>query len=232
MRYAFAAVLLLFAAPLFADPPLPPSFNAAYAVYKGPLQIGTARRSFAIQANGHFVYTSESRTSGLVALLVREVIREESVFTATDGELKPVQYRYRRDGMKKRSVHQTFDWQGSQVKSEVDGTVHTLPLPKGAVDQNMYQLRIMVDLKRGLRTMDYAMVLNDKIKDIPIRQLGTETIDTPFGKFATVVIQRQEKRSATTMWCAEALHFLPVRIDHNEDGSEFSAQLVGLEGMK
>ena len=33
------------------------------------------------------------------------------------------------------------------------------------------------------------------------------------------------------MWCAYDLHFLPVKIQHEEDGNTFTAYLESVEGL-
>ena len=79
--------------------------------------------------------------------------------------------------------------------------------------------------------MDYAVAGNDKFRRYPIRMIGREAVDTPWGRLQTIVIQRKEKKVTTTMWCAPRLHYLPVRIGHEEKGNRFTAELQALQGM-
>ncbi len=230
MRALAGALMMLISLAGWADnTPLPPSFSADYAIYKG-VKVGEARRIFE-NRDGAFYYESDSKTTGIIGLFVKQNIIEKSYLAFVNGAVEPQRFTYRRTGRKDRTIIQDFDWSSNEVTSQVDGKVYTLPLPPGTVDQNMYQLRIMVDLKAGLRDMTYPMVVRDKIEDIVIHYVGNEQVDTPFGRLDTVVIRRNEKRSQTTLWCAPALQFLPVRIDHREDGDHYTANITAVKGL-
>ena len=61
-----------------------------------------------------------------------------------------------------------------------------------------------------------------------IEHLRDERIDTVLGGLDTVVIRRSAKQT-TTMWCASDLHFLPVKIQHEEKGGVFTAYLQSVK---
>lgn len=229
IRILFSLVLLLPAVTWAGE--LPPSFTAHYDVHKG-IKIGEAVRRFENRGDGKLFYESDSKTTGFIALLVNEDIVEKSWFTFDGKQTVPEKYLYQRDGRKNRTIEQRFEWDKGVAVSRYDDESKEIELVPGAVDQNMYQLSLMVDLKRGLRNMEYPIVRKDKLKVFPIRHLRNERIETPLGTFETVVIQRWEKTSQTTMWCAEALQFLPVRIEHVEKDDKFTAKIQRVEGLE
>ena len=58
-------------------------------------------------------------------------------------------------------------------------------------------------------------------------------IETPVGKFSTVVLRYAEEEDTgdTVLWCAGELGYLPVRIRANDEGKEvLVAKLTALTG--
>ena len=60
-----------------------------------------------------------------------------------------------------------------------------------------------------------------KIKTLTFAKQGKEKIKTPAGTFNTVKIQvvRNSNKRNTTLWLAEELDYMPVKIRHNEKGN-------------
>jgi hypothetical protein len=85
----------------------------------------------------------------------------------------------------------------------------------------------MRDLAGGSTTLSYRIVDGAELKDYRFRIVGNTEVDTPAGRFATVQLERERSAGdrATTLWCAPALGYLPVRVDNREDGSTTSVLL-------
>jgi len=209
---------------------LPPAFKAHYEVKKGPLTLGRATHELKYGPGGELVYVSSSDTTGLADLLVSDHIIETTRLRQDGEHLLPLEYHYNRSGKRSRTMSQQFDWAQGKVISQVDGTVLEHPLPDDTLDQSAYQVSLMIDLAKGDREFIYNVVGRKGLHTYDIEHIGDERIDTIYGKLNTVVIQRKEKQT-TTMWCAYDLHFLPVKIQHEENGGVFTAYLKSVEGL-
>ena len=99
MRYLLALLVLCAASPALAAPL--PAFNASYTVHKGSLLLGEMRRSLGKQDNGRQMFETETRSSGLAALFVKDLIVERSEWEYHAGRIRSLHYSYRKTGGKK-----------------------------------------------------------------------------------------------------------------------------------
>jgi hypothetical protein len=228
IRFLMLLLVVAGAAPLQASG-LPPEFRAQYVVKKGPLVLGHAMRELQHAEDGQLVFVSTSDTSGLADMLINDHIRETSYLRQDGGHLLPVKYEYRRNGKRTRSISQQYDWQQDSVISHLDERVFEYPIPDVTYDPNGYQVSLMIDLAGGANDLDYNIAGSKRLKTYDIRHIGDEQVKTPLGRLDTVVIQRKTDQ-ITTMWCAPALHYLPVKIEHEEDGITFTASLESVSG--
>lgn len=210
---------------------LPPDFVARYSIRKGILEVGAAVRSLSRTSDGGLVYTSETKTVGITAIFLREHISQTTRFEAKDDFIRPLEYRYRRDGRKKKTVIQTYQWQKSEAVSRVDDDTYVYATPPRTLDQNVYQLGLMLDLADGKRSLTYDIAENVRLKRYEVKAGQRETIITPLGRVDTIVVYVRDGAILTTLWAAPDLAYLPVRIEHTEDGSTFAAVLTDLSGI-
>jgi hypothetical protein len=227
------ALLLLLAmttSPLLQAADLPPAFKVQYAVKKGPLVMGHSVRELEYASDGGLVFRSASDTSGLADLLLSEHIQEISYLQKNAQRIRPYRYEYLREGRRNRRISQQFDWQEGSVTSKVDGKIYDYPVPPLTFDANGYQVNLMVDLASGVRDIDYSIAGSKRLRTYDIRHIGDEQIQTVLGKLDTVVI-RHKASQTTTLWCAKDLHFLPVKIEHQENGGTFTAYLESVTGL-
>jgi hypothetical protein len=209
---------------------LPPAFKAHYVVKKGPFELGRSVRELRYAENGELEYLTSSDTSGLVGFLFEEHIQETTRLKQNGARVIPLEYRYRRDGRRDRTITQQFDWQAGHVTSRVNETVFEYPLHEGAIDQSAYQVNLMIDLAKGDREFEYHVASRTEMRTYDVQYLGDERLDTALGELDTVIIQRNAKES-TTLWCASALHYLPVKISHKDKNGVFTAYLESVEGL-
>lgn len=209
--------------------PLPPEFTATYEVKKGPLSIGKAVRSLEKQ-NDQWVYISSSKTTGFIGSLFPENITQTTRFEFKDGLIRPLTYHYNRNKGKKVVV-QKYDWQKNQVISESGDNLYIYDIPEKVQDQSIYQLSLMLDLASGKRDFTYHVAENVRLMDYKIDYQGTETIKSELGKTETEVVQITTKNNKTTIWSAPKYHYLPIKIQFEEDGTSFMAELTELKGF-
>jgi len=207
-----------------------PAFKATYVVKKGPLELGRATHELRYDSADAPVFLSGSDTTGLANLLFSDHIRETTRLKQDATRVEPVEYQYVRSGKRHRKVSQQFEPDQGKVISQVDDQVYEYPLTGPVIDQSAYLVNLMIDLAAGVRDFHYQVAGNRDIRTYDISYIGDEVVDTVLGKLKTVVIQRND-RQVTTMWCAVDLHFLPVKIQHQENGGVFTAYLDSVSGI-
>jgi len=199
-------------------------------VKKGPFELGRSMRELHYGENGALEYRTSSDTSGFIGLLFEEHIRETTRLKKEGARVMPLEYRYQRDGRRDRTITQQFDWQSGQVTSQVNDTVYQYPLHEDAIDQSAYQVNLMIDLARGERKFNYQVASRKEMRTYDVQHLGDERLETVLGELDTVIIRRNAKET-TTLWCANDLHFLPVKIQHKDKNGVFTAYLESVEGL-
>ena len=238
-----AALLLLLAGAAFslAAPAreVPERFEATFALEAKGATIARTRWSLSPRAGGGYVYESRTEPSGMFALISDDTIVERSEWDYAGEWLRPLAYRYERTGRRAREVGITFDWKegaGEGVaRHDSPNGPWRMPVPTGVMDKLGYLLALMRDLGRGERGIEYAIADGGKLKRYTLTGIGDERIETALGAFDTVVVRRERENAKreTTLWCASALSFLPVKIVHRErDGTVLSLRIETLSGIE
>ncbi len=110
-----------------------------------------------------------------------------------------------------------------------------LVLETETFDKLLYQIVLMQELKQGQRQLRYKVVDKDKINIYQPQLLGNELIQTAIGELEALKYERvsADKSRRTTLWCAPRLHYLPVRVDHQERENDpiLSMVLQTVEGL-
>ena len=218
---------------------LPERFEATFELEAKGATIARTRWSLSPQAGGGYVYESRTEPVGVFALIRDDTIVERSEWDYAGDWLRPLAYHYERTGRRSREVSIAFDWkegagEGVARHDSPDGPWR-MPVPSGVMDKLGYLLALMRDLGRGERGVEYAIADGGKLKRYTLTGIGEERIETALGAFDTVVVRRERKNAKreTTLWCASALGFLPVKILHRErDGTLLSLRIESLSGIE
>ncbi|MEX0951384.1 MAG: DUF3108 domain-containing protein [Gammaproteobacteria bacterium] len=207
-----------------------PDFEAEYVLRSKGLEVAHIKRSVERLNNGDYRYLSRSETVGLVSLFRDDKIIEESRWKNTTDGFQPVSYRYDHSGRKKnRQVNIEFDWDENTVHMQVNENTWQTELEPLTLDKLLYQLAIMRDLSAGRDSINYKVADGGKIKDYAFEILGEETVETPYGSFKTVKVERHrnDTERETVFWCAVELGYLPIKIVHTEpDGLQTTTLLT------
>lgn len=213
-----------------------PDFSANYQVELNGIQAGELKRSLTSEANGLRRFQSVSQAKGVFSFFKPDVIEETSIWKLSQGRVTPQQYLYQRSGGKKeKKLSMRFDWTQKQVKIDDKKHPWTLELETGVLDKLVYQISLMRDLATGAREVNYRIADGGRLKTYNIRVLAEEIISTPLGDINTVKLTRERDHDSdreTTLWCAPALDYLPVKLEHVEDGTTFTALLRRLKGIE
>ena len=236
-----AALLLLLSGAAFplAAPAreLPERFEATFALEAKGTTIARTRWSLSPGAGGGYVYESRTEPVGMFALIRDDTIVERSEWDYAGEWLRPLAYHYERTGRKAREVGIAFDWEERIARHDSPAGAWEMEVPPGvmAMDKLGYLLALMRDLGRGERGMEYTIADGGKLKRYTLTGIGEERIETVLGAFDTVVVRRERENAKreTTLWCASALGFLPVKIVHRErDGTVLSLRIETLSGIE
>ncbi|WP_273152306.1 DUF3108 domain-containing protein [Methylophaga thiooxydans] len=212
-----------------------PDFSANYLVRLNGIQAGELKRSLETQESGLKRFYSVSQAKGVFSFFKPDLIEETSIWQPNNGNVKPHSYVYQRSGGKKdKTLAMDFDWQKNLVSIDDKKHPWQLELEPGTLDKLVYQISLMKDLKRGIKSIDYRIADGGKLKTYHITVLGKETITTPMGHIETIKLTRHREKPSdreTTLWCAPALNYLPVKLEHIEDDTSFTAVLRRLKGI-
>ncbi|MEX2515361.1 MAG: DUF3108 domain-containing protein [Gammaproteobacteria bacterium] len=207
-----------------------PDFEAEYVLRSKGLEVAHIKRSVERLNNGDYRYLSRSETVGVVSLFRDDKIIEESRWKNTADGFQPIYYRYDHSGRKKnRQVNIEFDWNNNTVHMQVNENTWQTELEPLTLDKLLYQLAIMRDLSAGRDSINYKVADGGKIKDYAFEILGEETVETPYGSFKTVKVERHrnDTERETVFWCAVELGYLPIKIVHTEpDGLQTTTLLT------
>jgi hypothetical protein len=222
------ALLVLIATGARASVELP-AFKATYELSRGSMKIGNSTIELSTGTNGGYTYKSHSWPVDWVAWFLKDKLYETSRGRFTNDGIRPDNYRYQRTGgHKERTASLTFDWQAMRVHNDVEDSKWEMDIPPGTLDKLVSQLGMMHALAQGETDITFNIADGGTLKEYRFKMIGRETVETPAGTFETVKITRlrDNNKRETYIWCAPALHYLPVRIwQRDTDDAEYQSDL-------
>ena len=229
-------VVIFAAVPLAAHAgTLPERFDARYVLNARGLDIAHTRWQLTPAGDGRYVYSAHSEAIGIAKMLRDEKVEERSEWRfSRTGAVTPLHYSYTRSGGKReRAVQVRFDWPGNRVHNTLNGQSWSAPIAPGTLDKLVYVLELMRNLSMGSREVSYEVADGGKVKIYRLKVIGEERVDTVLGPLDTLVVERQrdDEAESTVVWCAPALRYLPVRVEHREDDGVVRLTLTGVDGL-
>lgn len=158
-------------------------------------------------------------------------IHESSRFRWDGIQAHPDQYRYALEGLMIPDRHRDidFNWADQQANGDYEGHTIDMAFPDDALDPLSYQLQLRQDIKRGLTEMHYRVVTKNRIDEDEFAVVGTEILDTDFGKIETIKatkVRDPDSKRKTLLWFAPEWDYLLVRLLQIEtDGSRYEIHL-------
>lgn len=196
-------------------------------------EIGELVQTLARHPEGGYDFVSRLIPSGFLVSLVSGTIEERTRLELSGEQLRPLHYRFRRVGLgRDREVDIAFDWTAGRATNTVNGKAWQMELPADALDKHSLVLAVAADLAADALRDAYPVADGGKLKRYGHLERGREQVVTAAGSFATRVLLRQRlgKRVGTLFWHAEALDFLPVRIERKDgDGRRLLLELTGVQ---
>jgi hypothetical protein len=211
------------------DPAWARPFEARYAVRTSGMPVGTMTRRLVRAPGAVYRFESVVESGGLAALLKPLRIEETSEGTWESDGPRPTRYAYsRRSGRKSKQVVIEFDWQHARTSGRIGASRAEGPLPAGTVDKLGYQLILMRDHGAGRNDLAYRVADVGEIKEYRLTRRAAARIEAGGRAYSTLPVEyARDDGRRTVLWCAEALGYLPVRIEYTEkDGKVTTATLL------
>lgn len=213
-----------------AAPPQP--FTAVYAFQWHGITAGYSTLSLTEASPGRYVYSSVSRARGLVRLVFPDPIIESTTFRMAGDRVQPLEYR-EDDGSSRRdqNVALQFDWNSKTVRGTAGKKMVEQPLEQGTQDPLSVQVALMRELAAGNSPTHFLLFDKTEAAEYHYTREGHVTLDTPLGRFETVVYRSDRPDSDRLMrfWLAPTLGYLPIRAERRRRGkAEFELNIQEL----
>ena len=168
-----------------------------------------------------YVATHVVKPTGMAKLLARGQISETSQFRSTDDGIRPVKY-HSDDSISRDKTKASiqFNWETGEASGTVDDQAVSLIMEDVAYDRVSIQYELMFDLMNGGPSSQYILFDIDELKTVMVSNIGHREVKVPAGTFDAIGVQHQAvgSKRITTMWCVEALDYLPVIVEQHRKG--------------
>jgi hypothetical protein len=220
-RAAIALACLLAAASPFASS-APKTVKASYAGFMNGMPIGTISEHFESDGSSYRI-VSDTKPTGLAALLQRQPLRFSSAGQVARDGLRPAQFEARRTPTEQPQVSAEFDWGQAQLVLKHDGKTESFSLPAGTQDRLSVMYQFMFLPVERIRQLDFPMTNGRKLDSYRYRTTPDVEIDTGLGRLKTLhlVKQREPGDPVTEVWLSPQHQHFPVKM-----------LIVGRDGMR
>ena len=219
---AVLAVAVLCRAAAAPAPVSPATFVATYSIAWHGITAGTSTLTLTRTSPGNYRYTSSDHATGLFRLFFHQAIRQESRFTISDGEVRPLSFEAEGHGPAERV---TFDWTRGRLTGTAKGKPLDLKLEPGTQDPGSVQIALMLAFLAGKPPSSFWMLNTDVINQFQFMRQGKAMLHTPLGRLHTLIYtsHHDKARRTTYMWLAPSLDYLPARLEQRRgDGTLYS----------
>ena len=184
---------------------------------------GTGKGELELRADGDgLAYRMNIAPTGL-ARLFGDTVEISARMHLAQGRVIAGEFikKYRRN--KDKNERYAFDRNRSSVEVLQEGRTWFLEAPGRVLDEASMQLQLILDARRHDGPWHYTVASNGKIKRYRLGEIGTEYIDSAFGRIETIKIQRTRLHDAGEneidyyYWLSPAYRYLPVRAEKLEN---------------
>lgn len=217
----------------FADSESPyPEFVAYYDASAGGFGVGNVIVSLKHEGGGRYLYTQETKSSGIASWFSAEDAIETSHWQLKDNRIQPLEYQsQRKGGDDDDNEHLIFDWETGKVRNIGAGEHWEIDLPPGTLDRLVLQLAMLFDLRDGVTRFDYRIPRQGRLKDYRFALMGEDDINLTAGVYHTLKVGRtNDDKDQSWVWSAPELDYFPVRfVKKKKSGLKIQLELRKLD---
>ena len=194
-------------------------FQARYALSYRGTEVGRTDWQLSFTGRNRYLFIAQSAALGLYAVLKPERVMESSEGSLRGAIASPEHYRHVRTGGKRdRDIEAKFDRSAGSIEHRYNQDRWRAALTANTLDSLSYILALAKGLADGEKRFKFRVVEAQKIKEYQLERRAERDISTPAGTFRAVEVVRLNMRANRKMsiWCAKALGFLPVKVEHTE----------------
>lgn len=205
--------------------------KASYNAFMNGMSIGTISEQFESDGSAYRI-VSDSRPTGLAALIQRQPLRFASTGQVVRDGLRPALFEARRTAADAPQISAEFDWTHDQIVLKHNGKTESFSLPAGTQDRLsvMYQFTFL-PLER-IRQLEFPMTNGRKLDRYRYRAMGEAEIETGMGRLKTLhlVKQREPGDTVNEVWLSPQHQYFPVKMLIVErDGMRLEQVIQSLE---
>ncbi len=198
-----------------------------------------AERNLRQLPSGHWLLTFEAETSAAA-------LKETSEFSFDDGQIKPLEYRYRATGLFNEADRTLLFSPQLKLIKDLENNKDYPKAWKNEVHDNLtYMLQASLDLSTLRKDTDspenpannhelsYPVFEKKRVKDFQFRIIGEEQLSTRIGKLKTIKVEqiRQKKGREVFAWFAIDRGYQLVRLVDKEKGkTRYQIDITDLKG--
>ena len=187
--------------------------KATYSGFMNGMPMGSIVEQFESDGTTYRI-VSETRPTGLAAMLLRQPLRFTSAGHIGRDGLRPSQFEARRSAGDAPQVSADFNWSAKQLVLKHHGKTESHALPRGTQDRLSVMYQFMFLSLDRIRQLDFPMTNGRKLDRYRYRATEDVEIDTGIGRLKTVhlVKQRDPGDSVSEVWLSPQHAYLPVKM--------------------
>jgi len=212
--------------------PIPPH-QSVYEVLRNGSKVGEARTRLSQDENGIWLFETDTVATSTLARMLRLSAEESAQFLWQEGRILPLTYRnVAREPLRTRYWQHQLDWSTGLSRTQTHEGELQIELEPDLLDPLTQRLQTSAWLDRSTDSadaLDFRVLERDQIEDQRMENLGKQQIESDLGCFDTQRWSRFRREGSSRnyrMWVAEALHWMPVRIDLGDEDQSISLRLV------
>jgi hypothetical protein len=212
--------------------PVPPH-RSVYEVLRNGSKIGEVHAQLSRDERGVWFFDTDTVATATLARMLRLSAEESAHFIWREGRILPLTYRnVSREALRTRYWQHQLDWTAGLSRAQTHEGDLEIELETALLDpltlrlQTAALLALDDDVRDDLR---FRVIERDRIEDQRMEFQGLERIESALGCFDTQRWYRFRREGSSRnyrMWVAEALHWMPLRIDLGDEDHSISLRLT------
>lgn len=213
--------------------PIPPH-RSAYEVLRNGSNIGEVYTTLSRDERGVWFFDTDTIATSTLAKMLRLSAEESAHFMWQDDRILPLTYRnVAREPLRTRFWQHQLDWTDGVSHGQSREGDFDIELEPGVLDPLTLRLQTSALLHAATRVqgevLEFRVIERDRIEDQRMEYQGSERMETELGCFNVQRWYRFRREGSSRnyrMWVAEALHWMPLRIDLGDEDHAISLRLV------